>query len=140
MSLISLIDDLKNDGYVVENEKFQNNDYSFSVYRAKKGKIFSKKLLLFDINNFQNTDFNKLTSKMKSINKKNDLCIAFCCSNENPDKLKTQTTYMADNGDGVCIIHFVYNNNDCDYIYDLDFNYYQSKVVKNAILKLIEQD
>jgi len=47
--------------------------------------------------------------------------------------------YMSDLEDGVCIIHFVYYSDNHRYTYDLDFSYYQSKIVKAAILELTAQ-
>lgn len=138
MSLMSLLKKWGNDGYTIKNEKYQNDNCSFSIYRAKKGRLFSKRILLVDVDDFENTNFDKLVSAIKTVNKKNDLCIAVCGSNQNPDDLKSKTMYMSDLEDGVCIIHFVYYDDDHRYTYDLDFSYYQSKLVKDSILELTE--
>lgn len=137
MSLISLIENLKNNGYVIENDEYKSTDCSFLIHRAKKGKIFSKKLLIIEIDDFQNVNFNNIVSAVKMINKKNDSCIALCHCDEISNEMKSKTLYMTDNGDGVCLIYFVYNDKNKKYTYDLDFSYYQSKIVKNAILELV---
>ena len=136
MSLSSLIEKLKVNGYQVDYYTETNYDfYSLSVYRAKKGKLFSKKMMIFTVEFFENKFFDKLINIIKERNKKNDLCIVLCNTEITPN---LQTLYMTDNGDGVCIIHFVYHNMAKTYIYDLDFSYSQSKIVKEAILELVD--
>lgn len=136
MSLSSLIEQLKVNDYQVEHYTKTDNDlHSISVFRAKKGKLFSKKLLIFTVDSFEDKFFDKLINIIKEINKKNDLCLVLCNTKNTPD---SQTLYMADNGNGVCLIHFIYCNKAGKYIYNLDFHYSQSKIVKEAILELVK--
>ena len=138
MSLMSLLKKWENDGYTIKNEKYQNDDCSFSIYRAKKGRLFSKRILLVDVDDFENTNFDKLVSAIKTVNKKNDHVHCSLWFQPKSRRSKSKTMYMSDLEDGVCIIHFVYYDDDHRYTYDLDFNYYQSKLVKDAILELTE--
>lgn len=136
MSLSSLIEQLKVNDYQVEHYTKTDNDLnSISIFQAKKGKLFSKKLLIFTVDCFEDEFSDKLINIIKEVNKKNDLCLVLCNTENTPD---SQTLYMTDNGDGVCIIHFIYCNNAGKYTYDLDFNYSRSKIVKEAILELVK--
>lgn len=139
MSISTLIAELKANGYRVNHsDKIDNDIFSISIYKAEKGKVFSKKLILFAVDSFNYEYFDKLIDFIKINNKKNNLCIALCNVS---NILDSKTMYMVDNENGVCIIHFVYfDNKNESYIYDLNFNYSQSKTVKKAILELVKID
>ncbi len=109
MSVSTLINELKLNGYQVNHFDEAVRDIgSISVFTAKKGKFFSKKIIIFTVESFENKNFYELIEFIKTNNWKNDLCVVLCNTENISD---SKTMYMVDNGDGVCIIHFVYFNN-----------------------------
>lgn len=133
MHTTQLINKLKSDGYNVKSaNQVVNNIGNVNIINAEKGKIFKSKLIIFTLKEFNDHLTETLIEFVRDYNKKNDLCVVFCNSNSCSDS--TKTLYMCENGDGTCIIHFVYYDlNSSKFIYDLDFDYYKSSKIKELI-------
>lgn len=131
-----LITYLNLEGYNTEKTTISSCSLgNIDIIKAIKGKVFKTRLFVFVLNSFNQEYINELIEFVKNTNKKNELCVVLCNTTEKSD---SKTMYMSDNGDGVCIIHFVYYNTlSNSYIYNLDFAYDKSKNVKKLISYLV---
>ena len=137
MELNDLESFLKSQSYIVSSqiEKVENLG-DIIILKAQKGKVFKKRILVFIINTVNSINIEYLVKYIKTNNPKNDLCLALC--NTNGEEI-TETMYTVDNGDGVCIIHFVYQLSNNEYIYNTDFSYHDSNIVKNIIRHIVTE-
>lgn len=139
MNTQELIEYFNSNGYKTECSTMINDKIGkIHLINSIKGKLFKTKMLTFVLDSFNQKHLNDLIEMVKTINKRNDLCVVLCNTTEN---LNSKTMFMSDNSSGVCIIHFVYYNTiNKSYIYDLDFYYDQSKNVKKFISYIIKRN
>lgn len=130
----------QSDGYnVIETMEHVNGFGKIKILKAQKGKIFKNKIIIYVLNEFNENKNEELVKFIINDNKKNDLCLVLCNSIGHPNS--EQTLYMMENGDGICMIHFVYYNLDTStFIYNLDFNYHKATIVKSTIKNIINNN
>ena len=140
MNLKNLESYLISESFLVDSsEKELENVGSINIIKAQKGKLIKKRVIIYccDIDN--ESYVNQLIDFIKQDNPKNALCLALCNVRDVNFETTENTMYTGDNGNGVCIIHFVYQTAKNELIYDTDFYYQDSKIIRN-IIKYIADD
>lgn len=137
MKTSELIKDLTYKGYNIAVFDTDNNFGHIYIIKAEKGKLIKQKLMIFVIDSYNDEFENEIIDFINQNNKNNNLCIVLCNTIRAP---KNKSIYMNENKKGISIIHFVYYSvEDNSFTYDLDFNYYQSKIVKSIIIDSIKK-
>ena len=131
---------LSDKGYAVSVSNFEYCNLSgCKQLSAHKGKLIKKNLLVFYFPSLPENDADALAEFVKKKNDKNDLCLALCDNCTEINDLNSKTFFTYDFNDFVGIIHFIYHSNDDDkYVYNTDFSYHNSNIIKDIINSIVK--
>ena len=129
-------------GYAVNVSDFEYNKIKYcKQISAIKGKIFKKSVLVFYFPSVPDKNMDSLVEFIKKNNKNNNLCLVLCDNCVEINDLYSKTFFTYSIGDSIGIIHFVYFSVKYNkYIYDLNFSYHNSKIIKDLINFVTKED